>query len=88
MPQDEQSDKLKAIKADVEYFKKACSQQGVTGQPPTIYAAKYVEDMEFMLASLEGEKPEPEPLPAPPSPLETALAHDDAGRTERKPKRG
>lgn len=88
MSQDEQADKLKTIKADLAYFKKACSQQGVGSQPPTIYAAKYAEDIEFLLNKIE---PPGEPValpPPPPSPLEEALVHDEAGRTERKPKRG
>lgn len=94
MPQDDQSNKateerIKAIRAEVAYYKAACvSAAGhfTTQQPPTIYAAKYVEDMEFLLGQLQTAEPVEE-APAPKTELEKALDHDAAGRVERMPRK-
>lgn len=92
MPQDDQSSpatdaRVAAIKADLKYFKDAAAKAVIGGHPPTVYGAKYAEDVEFLLklAGLE-DKAEPPPAPQPDS-VEGALAHDEASRVERKPRR-
>lgn len=79
----EAEQRLKQITEDLDYYRKAIQQMGVGGQPPTVYATKYVEDIEFLMAmAVPNSKPQQE---APKSGLEVALEHDAAGRTERKP---
>ncbi len=86
MPADH-ADRLKQIMADLAYYEKAQATMG-GGQPPTIYADKYVQDIKFLLevagqnmrgVEVVGEMPKTE--------TETALEHDQAGRVERKTKR-
>lgn len=89
MPADDQTDlevdaRVAAIKADLDYFQKALSAVALQGHPPTVYASKYADDVAFLL-KLAGRIKAPEPAAAP-SELETALAHDKAGRVERKTK--
>ncbi len=90
MPQDappaSDNTRIEAIRADLSYYKKACAAAHVGGQPPTIYAAKYADDVEFLLGLVDPSAQAAEP--AKPSELEVALTHDEAGRVERKPKRG
>lgn len=91
MPQDDQSSqpgdpgaRVAAIRADLAYFKEACRLSQLGHQPPTVYAAKYAEDVEFLL-SLMGPVTEPVPAtPPPPDSTEGALAMDEAVRVERK----
>ena len=90
MPQDDQPSKpsesearLAAIKADLKYYKDACRASAVGAQPPTVYAAKYAEDVEFLLDLFLSPQAAPEE-PQPMGELEKALAHDAVGRVERK----
>lgn len=83
MPED-QDEKLAQIRKDLAYFTKAQATMG-GGQPPTLYAEKYVEDVEFLLKFISNTKPQQE---TPKTDVEVALEHDTAGRVERKPKRG
>lgn len=86
-PADAEAEKrLEDIRASVAYFRKAVASSGVGSQPPTLYAEKYLSDVEFLLARF-APTPEP-PQPAVLSDLERALDDDSAGRVERKPKRG
>ena len=86
MPSDDPSSRVDAIRADLAYFKKAVASMGVGSQPPTVYADKYAQDVEFLLDLLTSSPP---PLRLPKkSDLESALEHDALGRTERNPKRG
>lgn len=80
-PADDLQQRIDRILADLAYFKGAVTSQGVGHQPPTLYAAKYVDDVEFLLGLSGLTKVAPPPVP---SELETALAHDDAVRVERK----
>lgn len=103
MPQDDQSSnndtapydyagRIKSIRSEVDYYKAACVAAAghfTTAQPPTIYAAKYVEDMEFLLGMLKTSstvylEPIEDAPPPPKTELEKALEHDQAGRTERR----
>jgi len=79
-------ERLSQIVKDVAYYKEVIASVGVGGQPPTIYAAKYVADMEVVLQLVA---PGPATAPTPPvkSPLDRALADDQAGRVERKPRK-
>jgi hypothetical protein len=79
-------DKIKQIMNDLTYYKGAITSMGVGGQPPTIYAEKYVQDVEMLLKLIPNTKPQQE-APTPKSQLELDLEHDAAGRTERSPAR-
>lgn len=86
MPTDNPADteaKLAKIREDLKYYKQACldaARSFTTTQPPTIYAAKYVEDMEFLLGLAAPTEPAPEPKEE--SQLELALRHDQAIRVK------
>lgn len=73
-------ERVRRINEDLKYFRGAVQAQGVGHQPPSVYAAKYVEDVEFLMGLATAA-----PAPAPPgkSVLETALEQDALGRTER-----
>lgn len=82
-------DQLRAaqLKVDLDYYRKAIAQSGVGSQPPTIYAEKYVADVEWLMGlvdKLGGKTPEPEVKPPVKTKLETELEHDKAGRVERR----
>lgn len=77
--------RLASIRADLAYFKTAHERSRLGEQPPMVYAAKYVDDVEFLMAladRIAGVVAEA-PAPAGKSELEVALAHDEAGRVER-----
>lgn len=81
MPEDP-DDRLAQIRADLVYFKKAQATMG-GGQPPTLYAEKYVQDIEYLLKFVPvGQTAKPAAVSK--TDVETALEHDDAGRVERK----
>jgi len=85
MPDDQAPDdaaRLAQILADLAYFKKVHAQTALGGQPPTVYADKYVVDLEFLLALVNRAGTNPEPLPK--TELERDLDHDAAGRVERR----
>jgi len=77
-------DEFSQIMADLAYFKRAVASMGVGGQPPTIYATKYIADIECLLrlAGLEPKAPVEAPTK---SQLELSLDDDAAGRVERRP---
>lgn len=78
MPAD-QDERLAQIRTDLAYFQKACATMG-GGQPPTVYADKYAADVEYLLKFVPvASKPE-----VPKTQMELDLAHDEAGRVERK----
>lgn len=82
----EDQERIDRIRQDLDYYRKANRQASNVGsQPPTVYASKYVDDLKFLLDIAQPEAAPAEPEP--PSELETALAHDAAGRVERKSKR-
>jgi hypothetical protein len=86
MPED-QDERLAQIKADLAYFRTTLG----GGQPSTLYAAKYVEDVECLLGVIKVlrgiQGPGSTPSSVQKTDVETALEHDEAGRVERKPKR-
>ena len=88
MPQDapaiseETQAKIDQIRRDLEYFSKAARQATNVGSAiPTVYADKYAEDVRLLLDLLQPAVPTPV---LEESPLEKALADDQAGRTERR----
>jgi hypothetical protein len=78
--------RLADIRADLAYFRKAVEAAGVGSQPPTLYAEKYIADVEHLLGLLAPE--EKPPQPARRSDLERALTDDKAGRVERNRRPG
>ena len=80
MPEDP-VDRLAKIQEDLAYFKKAQASMG--GQPPTLYAEKYIEDVEYLLKFIPAAQ-NTKPAATPKTQLELSLEHDEAGRVERK----
>jgi hypothetical protein len=84
MPEDP-DDRLNQIRVDLAYFKKAQATMG-GGQPPTLYAEKYVLDIEYLLKFVPVAQTA-KPVAVPKTDVEVALEHDEAGRVERKLRR-
>lgn len=67
-------DRLKQIQKDLDYFKGVLRSSGAGAQPPTVYASKYVQDVEFImaladrLAIAQAEEPAPKTSTPKPSP--------------------
>ena len=76
---DDSDERLAAIRRDLPYFL-GLRDGSTVGPPPTVHAAKYADDVEFLLSLL----PAPVPAPVEKTQLEIALEHDAAGRTERR----
>jgi hypothetical protein len=83
MPDD--SDRIDSIKRDLDYYRAAHQSMGVGGQPPTVHAAKYADDVGYLLGLISEKDNPAQPLEK--SQLEIALDHDVAGRVERVPGR-
>lgn len=81
---DDQDDRLAHIRADLAYFRKAQATMG-GGQPPTLYAEKYIEDVAYLLKYAPTPAQQDVPMAAPQkTQVELDLEHDAAGRVERK----
>jgi hypothetical protein len=72
--------RLAEIRRDLTYYTKALATMG-GGQPPAVYAAKYVEDVTLLLSLLAAA---PKVLEVPKTELEVALELDAITRTERR----
>jgi len=83
------ADDLNQVLSDLAYYKEKVAALPVGAQMPTVYASKYVADLELVLRKFEVGTAKAA-MPAPENQLELALKHDAAGRVERhqRPRKG